>query len=300
MKPEDGIAHIALGLGKTVVDGEKSLRFSPGNPQILPQFSLVEDILKNAQTTFYALKINDYSDELHFGRYSNLEKRDLAEALDDYPVQALSSTYVPDENRIRDNWSAAGPKLLTFASILKYNTPPLARLISDLLDLGGKEFGGPVEIEFSVNLYPEQQQPSDFYFLQIRPMAGHDKQQTTSITRQEIDSAFCFSSTALGNGVIEDINDIVYVTPQAFSVTATPDIAEEISRINAGLVEAGRRYLLIGPGRWGGSDRWLGIPVKWHAISGIGAVIELRNEQLNADPSQIQSGFHRLDLAGFM
>ncbi len=298
MKSEDGIAHIALGLGKTVVDGEKCLRFSPGNPQILPQFSLIDDILKNAQTTFYALKTNDYSDELNFGRYSNLEKRNLDEALEEYPVQVLSSTYIPDENRIRDTWSAAGPKLLTFASLLKYDSPPLAPLLSDLLDLGGKEFGGPVEIEFSVNLYPGQHQPSDFHFLQIRSMAGHDKQQTTHISQQDINAALCYSSAALGNGIIEDITDIVYVTPQNFSVAATLEIAEEICGINAGLVEANRRYLLIGPGRWGGSDRWLGIPVKWHAISGIGAVIELRNEQLNADPSQGSHFFHNITSLG--
>jgi len=297
MKPEDGIAHIALGLGKTVVDGEKSLRFSPGTPQILPQFSLVDDILKNAQTTFYALKTNDYADELHFGRYSNLEKRSLDAALDDYPVQALSSTYVPEENRIRDTWGVEGPKMLTFAHILKYSTPPLSPLLCDLLELGGKVFGGPVEIEFSINLYQDQR-PSDFYFLQIRPMADHNTQQTTTITQTDIDSAICYSSTALGNGILETITDIVYVTPQAFSVSATPDIAEEISRINAGLVEADRRYLLIGPGRWGGSDRWLGIPVKWHNISGIGAVIELRNEQLNADPSQGSHFFHNITSLG--
>ncbi|MFO7751457.1 MAG: PEP/pyruvate-binding domain-containing protein [Desulfobacteraceae bacterium] len=298
MKPEDGIAHIALGLGKTVVDGEKSLRFSPGNPQILPQFSLIDDILKNAQTTFYALKTNDYSDELNFARYSNLEKRSLDAAQDDYPVQALSSTYVPEENRIRDTWGVAGPKLLTFSRILKYNTPPLSQLLSDLLELGGKVFGGPVEIEFSVNIHPEQNKPSDFYFLQIRPMAGHDKQQKTTITQADIDAAVCYSSTALGNGVVEEIFDIVYVIPRNFSVSATSDIAEEISRINAGLGEANRRYLLIGPGRWGGSDRWLGIPVKWHAISAVGAVIELRNEQLNADPSQGSHFFHNITSLG--
>lgn len=299
MQPEDGIAHIALGLGKTVVEGEKSLRFSPVHPQILPQFSLVEDILKNAQTTFYALKTNHYSSELNFSRHSNLEKRSLDEAGNDYPVQALSSTYVPDENRIRDTWDSAGPKLLTFARILKYNTPPVPGLISDLLDLGGKVFGGPVEIEFSINLYPDPRLKTDFYFLQIRPMAAHhDRQQKIIITPQEISRAFCYSSMALGNGVHEGIADIVYVKPRSFSVAATPEIAVETGLVNAGLVEEGRRYLLIGPGRWGGSDPWLGIPVKWHAISGIGAIIELRNKHLNADPSQGSHFFHNITSLG--
>ncbi|SLM31976.1 PpsA2 [Desulfamplus magnetovallimortis] len=298
MRPEHGIAHIALGLGKTVVDGEKSLRFSPGSPQVLPQFSLIDDILMNAQTTFYALKTNNYSDALHFGRHSNLEKRDLYEALDEYPVQALSSTYIPEENRIRDTWGATGPKLLTFSRLLKYNTPPIAPLLSDLLDLGGRVFGGPVEMEFAINLYPESQRPSDFHFLQIRPMPGDDKQQETRICQQDIDSAVCYSSSALGNGIFKNILDIVYVTPQAFSVSATPYIAEEIGRINAGLVKADRRYLLIGPGRWGGSDPWLGIPVKWHTISGIGAIIELKNEQLNADASQGSHFFHNITSLG--
>ncbi len=298
MKPEHGIAHIALGLGKTVVDGEKSLRFSPGSPQVLPQFSLIDDILKNAQTTFYALRTTNYSDELHFGRHSNLEKRSLYEALDEYPVQALSSTYIPEENRIRDTWGATGPKLLTFSRILKYNSPPIAPLLSDLLDLGGKVFGGPVEIEFSINLYPDSKRPTEFYFLQARPMADNAEHQEIAISQEEIDTAICYSSSALGNGIFKNIADIVYVTPQTFSVSATPDIAEEIGRINAGLVEADRRYLLIGPGRWGGSDRWLGIPVKWHTISGIGAIIELKNAQLNADASQGSHFFHNITSLG--
>ena len=299
MKPEHGIAHIALGLGKTVVDGEKSLRFSPGSPQILPQFSLIDDILKNAQTTFYALRTTNYSDDLHFGRHSNLEKRSLYEALDEYPVQALSSTYVSEENRIRDTWGATGPKLLTFSRILKYNSPPIAPLLSDLLDLGGKVFGGAVEIEFSINLYPDSKRPAEFYFLQARPMADKDKaHQEIAISQEEIDAAIGYSSSALGNGIFENITDIVYVTPQAFSVFATPDIAEEIGRINTGLVKADRRYLLIGPGRWGGSDRWLGIPVKWHTISGIGAIIELKNAQLNADASQGSHFFHNITSLG--
>lgn len=286
MKPEEGIARIALGLGKTVVEGEKALRFSPKYPHMIPQFSTVDDILENAQRFFYALRIKNYPEDLDFKRYSNQEKREVDVAEKEFPVRTVSSTYIPAEHRIRDTGYLQGPKVITFAQILKYNIFPLPKLLSDLLELGRRSMGCPVDIEFAVNLSPEKDRKGDFFFLQIRPMITHVERFEEQITQEEIEKAICHSTQTLGHGRKEDITDIVYVKPDDFKPEATLKMAEEIGRINAGLVKEKRPYLLIGPGRWGSADRWLGIPVKWKDISGVGAMIELRNENLKADPSQ--------------
>ena len=298
MKPEEGIAHIAMGLGKTVVEGEKTLRFSPKYPAIMPQFSTVDDILAGAQRFFYALKIKDYPDNLNFEEHSNLEKREVADAETEFPVMTLASTYVPEEHRIRDSAYIAGPKILTFAQVLKYDVFPLPPLLSDLLELGRKGMGCPVEIEFSVNLYSYKKQKNDFFFLQMRPMVAEDERFKVEITQDETEKAFCRSSQALGNGKNEKLADIVYVSQDKFRPESTVEIAEEIGQVNAGLIREKRQYLLIGPGRWGSADRWLGIPVQWRNISGVGAIVELRNEKLKADPSQGSHFFQNITSLG--
>ena len=298
MKREDGIAYIALGLGKTVVEGERALRFSPKHPTSMPQFSTVEDILSNAQRYFYALKIRSYPEELSFHRYSNLERREVDEAEEDFPVKALASTYIPDEHRIRDSGYLKGPKILTFAQILKYNILPLPALLSDFLDLGRRAMGCPVEIEFSVTLSPDPGQKSSFFFLQMRPMVADQESFEVKITPHDVEKAFCYSTQALGNGRNQDISDILYVKPEDFKPESTVAIAKEISRLNAEFLKEKRPYLLVGPGRWGSADRWLGIPVQWHDISGVGAIIELRNALLKADPSQGTHFFQNITSLG--
>lgn len=298
MKPEEGIAHIALGLGKTVVEGERTLRFSPKYPNLLPQFSTVDDILANSQRFFYALKIRNYPDELNFLQCSNLERREIHDADGEYPVKILAGTYVPGEHRIRDTGYMPGPKVITFDRILKHGEFPLPELLSDMLELGRKGMGCPVEIEFSVNLGPDKIRKGDFFFLQMRPMVAGGERIEVQITGQEIEKAFCRSGQALGNGKNEEIADIVYVKPDDFRLEETLRIAEEIDRINAGLLKQKRPYLLVGPGRWGSSDRWLGIPVQWRNVSGVGAIIELRNEKIKADPSQGSHFFHNITSLG--
>ena len=298
MKRGDGIAHIALGLGKTVVEGGRTVRFSPRKPNVLPQFSLVEDTLANAQRYFYALKIRHYPDALDFWHNSNLEKRELDDAEGEPPVNMLASTYVPEEHRIRDSGYIAGPKLLTFAQILKYNSFPLPELLSDILDLGRKGMGCPIEIEFSVNLKTDTKQKSDFFFLQMRPMVSSLERFDVRISPENIQNAFCYSRQALGNGSNSEMADIVYVKPDDFKVTSTVQIAMEIDKLNAVLLNENRPYLLVGPGRWGSADRWLGIPVQWRHISGVGAIVELRNEKLQADPSQGSHFFQNITSLG--
>ena len=286
MKPEEGIAHIAIGLGKTVVEGEKALRFSPKYPNIMPQFSTIDDILENAQRFFYALRTKNYPEELNYSRDSNLERREIREAEEEPVIRMLASTYVPEEHRLRDSADLPGPKVVTFAPILKYGIFPLPEILSDLLELGRKAMGCPIEIEFSVGLSTEGNHKGDFFFLQLRPMVADVERFEVRIRNEDINRALCYSTQALGHGENTAIADIVYVKPQEFKPEATLQIAAEIGRINAVLVKEKRPYLLVGPGRWGTADRWLGIPVQWKDISGAGAIIELRNEKLNADSSQ--------------
>ena len=298
MKSEEGIAHIALGLGKTVMEGEKSLRFCPKYPEIMPQFSTVDDILENAQHFFYALRIKGYPDDLNFKKYSNLEKREIDDAESEFPVRSLASTYIPEEHRIRDTAYNPGSKIMTFAQVLKFNAFPLPQLLSDILELGRKAMGCPVEIEFSVNLNSDDNCRGDFFFLQMRPMVADEERLEVQITQHEIENAFCRSTLALGNGKNEEISDIVYVKPDAFRSEATVQMAQEVGRLNGGLLKEKRPYLLVGPGRWGSFDRWLGIPVRWQDISGVGAIIELRNEKLRADPSQGSHFFQNITSLG--
>jgi len=298
MKSEEGIVHICLGLGTTVVGGEKSLRFSPKYPNILPQFSSVDDILANAQRFFYALKTKKYPEDLDFMKNTNLVRREVDEAEAEFPVRTLAGTYIHEDHRIRDTAHIAGPKILTFAQILKYNIFPLPQLLADFLELGRRNMGCPVKIEFSVNLSPDKKQKSYFYFLQIRPMVADENRFTMEITREEIENAVCYSTQALGNGINEKIADIIYTKPDDFKTEATVKIAEEISQLNSRLLKERRPYLLVGPGRWGSSDSWLGIPVQWKDISGVGAMIELRNEKIKADPSQGSHFFQNITSLG--
>ena len=298
MQPEDGIVHVALGFGRKVTEGEKSLRFSPKFPNVLPQCSSVEAILNNAQRYFYALKIKNYPNDLQFYQHENLEKRNVDDARGEYPVKIMSSTYVYEENRIRDTCLGTGEKVLTFNRLVKHDESNICALLSDFLDLGRKNLGCPVEIEFAVNLFPEKNRKNEFYFLQIRPMATDEGRSEVSITDQDFQNAFCYSRRAIGNGVITEMTDIVYVKPTCFKTEATLEIVSEIDKINASLIKENRTYLLVGPGRWGSSDRHLGIPVKWHNISGVRAIVELNNDCIHADPSQGSHFFHNITTQG--
>ncbi|WP_051305620.1 PEP/pyruvate-binding domain-containing protein [Desulfogranum mediterraneum] len=282
MEAEEGIAHVALGFGKTVVEGESSLRFSPRYPEYLPQFSTVEDILKNSQRRFYALDCRENSRLSQDN--SNLVSREISEAACEYPVRFLCSTYNTQEDRIRDA-DLPGYKVLTFAPILKYDVYPLPQLLAELLVIGRDGMGCEVELEFALHLH-EQQEKSELYFLQIRPIATGKEEKETNIHPDERDEAFVRSTRALGHGVYQSISDVLYVKPDCFDHAATRDIAQEIGRINGRLHRQERPYLLIGQGRWGTADPWLGIPVQWNDISGVTAMVELQDPSLNAEPSQ--------------
>ena len=298
LKPEDGVATIALGMGKAVTEGGKSLRFSPGAPQVLPQFSSVDDILKNSQRTFYALNMKSSPHPLSPDDSLAVVKRAVADAAGEFPVRLLSSSYDHQEHRIRDSFSGTGYPVITFSSVLKFQMVPLAEMLKELLSAGQKGMGGSVEIEFSLVIPQDQTQTSQLFILQIRPMGAPEETIRVDINTRELDSIFCLSHSSLGNSITYDIHDIIFVKPDTFDPSKTIEIAKEISILNGIINEAGRKYLLIGPGRWGSADRWLGIPVSWSDISGVGGIVETFHPKINAEPSQGSHFFHNITSLG--
>lgn len=296
MKAEDGLATIALGLGKQVVTGERALRFCPKYPRRLIQRSTVEEVLDFAQRGFYALEMGSRIswDAEH---RDDVVRRQLSDALDEGPVQQLAGTYVPAEHRIRDTFQAVGQRVLTFANVLKYDLFPLAPLIRDVLALGEKELGA-VEIEFAVNLAAGPSGGHEFHLLQMRPMTSRREGRPVTITPEEQDRALCYSQNVMGNVERRDIDDVVFIKPDAFDPGRTRDMVPRIGEINAALERRGRQYLLVGPGRWGSSDPWLGIPVRWADISSVAAIVETMQENMKAEPSQGAHFFHNMTSLG--
>jgi len=294
MRPEDGIAHIALGFGKTVVEGERSLRFCPRYPENLPQLATAEEMLKNTQRWFYSLDCSNPS--AFTGKNSNLVRREIDAAAAEYPVRLLSSTYFPEEQRVRDA-DLRGPKVLTFASLLKYGHFPMAKIMEELISLGREGMGCEMEMEFALELDKDPRK-SVFHILQIRPMVTAGERMEVEITARDRGSAVIFSDQSLGHGLIRSIQDIVYVKPECFDASRTRDMAAEIGKMGRTLCREGRRFLLIGFGRWGTADPWLGIPVKWHDISCAGAIVEIQGHGVTAEPSQGAHFFHNLTSLG--
>ncbi len=295
MKPEHGVASIAMGIGKSVVDGEQCLRFSPGLPKILPQCPTVEDSIRNTQTRFYALKMSG-SEKVKIHTGSNLEQLDIADFTETLPVRKLASTYIAEEGRIRDTASLPGPKIMLFAPVLVHKVIPLANVLKDILSIAEKGMGGPVEIEFSVNMF-EDAKPV-MTLLQLRPMSARADLGKITISAEDINKAVCVSSHSLGNAVKQDIYDIVFVRMENFEVSATREIARDISAINSRLFKADRKYILIGPGRWGSADPWLGVPVEWNDISAVSVIVEVASESLRVEPSQGSHFFHNITTLG--
>jgi len=298
MKPEDGIVSIALGLGKAVMEGEKILRFSPRFPEILPQRSTIADILKNGQQHFYALPLGRDTSNPEVSDANTLDRRAITEATDEFPVRYLSSTYEPAEERIRDQFSPQGIPVLTFAAILKYKSYPLPQAITALLEMGREGMGCPVEIEFAVDFPTAATGRARLAVLQIRPMSAREEMLEVNITKEDSARAFCVCHQALGNTDNRTMADLVYVRPETFDPSKTILIARELGKINGALVKAGRKYVLVGPGRWGSADHWLGIPVTWSDIGGVGAIVETVHPAINADPSQGSHFFHNITSLG--
>ncbi len=291
MRADEGVVDISLGLGIILDEDGQSLRFSPKYPQNLPQFSLVNDILKNTQKAFYALdlSINDDlpQDGCCLSEKFSLQRREIVDAKDEPFVNMMCSSYIPSEHVIRDSFGLGVP-IVTFASILKYDKIPLPQIISRILDLSKIGFGGEVEIEFAVN-YDEKSKKTDLILLQGRPLAFNDIDKEIKLNDSDIDNAICYSKSALGRSSIGKIEDIIIVDPDKFNAKTSVQIVSEIASFNYELEKENRKYLLVGLGRWGSSDHCLGVPVSWHDISSVVAFVEAANDTFRADPS---SGTH--------
>ncbi len=293
MSPEEGAATIALGFGKQVVAGERALRFCPKYPKRLLQRSSVEDVLTYSQRRFYALQMNaDWPPDS--GGRDHIVRRYVSDAAEETPVKMLAGTYVLEEHRIKDTTLINGPRVLTFAGILKYNQFPLSQLLIRFLAAGEAALNGPIEMEFAVDLATTNGDESYFHLLQMRPMTASKANVKVTISLEDKSHAVCYSGHAMGNQNRQPITDIIYVKPEVFDPGKTRTIASQISELNAYAANRNRHYLLVGPGRWGTADPWLGIPVRWADISNVAAIVETASDKLNVEPSIGAHFFHNL------
>jgi CheY-like chemotaxis protein len=288
----DGIAAVALGLGRTVVDGGKCLMFCPRYPRNLLQFSSVDDILANTQTEFCALELNGVPHGAGAGHLREMRfGLDVAEA--DGTLHPVASTYSAENDAVYDGLSRPGPRIVTFAPMLKHGLFPIASVLDVLVRAGEDALGNPVEIEFAVRL-PEGSGPAEFGFLQIRPLTLARDNQDLSIGQVDSSQLVCQSTKVLGNGRIENLQDIVVVDSHRFERGRSQEVARSVAHFNATLAAENRPYLLIGVGRWGSNDPWLGIPVEWDEISGARVIVEAGFRDFRVTPSQGSHFFQNL------
>ncbi len=286
-KSADGIAQVALGLGKTVVDGGNTVRFCPKYPKHLLQFFSTKETIRNAQQEFYALEIDDIPESMIDHTPDRFVKRyELPVAEKDQTLNYVGSTYSPENDAVYDGISRAGTRVVTFAPVLKHKAFPLAEILDVLLDLGTWGMGVPIELEFAVNLKVPENTPKQFELLQMRPLVISHEREELDVENISQEDLLCQSEQVLGNGAITNIFDIVYVDIEKFDRSKSRNVATEVSTLNSKLLDQKRPYLLIGVGRWGSLDPWLGIPVTWDQIAGASVIVEAGFKDLNVTPSQ--------------
>lgn len=297
-KAEDGIANIALGLGKYIVDGGQTLRFSPRHPHNILQMSTMDLALRETQTRFYALDLKNLAERFSVDDAFNLLKLSVKDADADGALRYIVSTFDPYDQIIRDGYYPGGRKILSFCNILQHDVFPLASTLDYLLGIGQKEMGRPVEIEFAVNIDQADPKRATFYLLQIRPIVDNKEVMDEDLSLVRNEDTLLSSTSVLGHGVVGDVYDVVYVKTGSFNSANTQAIAYEIERINRGFTDREEGYVLVGPGRWGSSDPWLGVPVKWPHISNARVIVECGLENYRVDPSQGTHFFQNLTSFG--
>ena len=284
-KPEEGVVSLALGLGKYIVDGGLTLRVCPYHPTKVLQTKTMDMTLRETQTSFYALDLKNKGENFSLDDGFNLLKLPIKEAEKNDALQFIASTYDPFNMEIQDGVYPIGRKLITFANILKREDFPLARILQLAQEYGQNEMHRPVEIEFAVTL-DAKEKTGTFYLLQVRPMVDVKADLSEDLNLIPEDKILLKSFNSLGHGVMEDIHDIVYVKTDGFNAGNNPTIAYEIERMNRKFLDEGKHYILVGPGRWGSSESWLGIPVKWPHISAARVIVEAGLTNYHVDPSQ--------------
>lgn len=299
-KAEDGIANIALGLGKYIVDGGLTLRFSPRHPHNILQMSTTDFALRETQTRFYALDLNpeNLANKFSVDDAFNLKKLTLKDADADGSLKFITSTYDPYDMIIRDGYYPGGRKILSFVNVLQHDVFPLASTLDQLLQIGQKEMGRPVEIEFAINMNKQDPRKASFFLLQIRPIVDNKEVMNEDLSVIQPEDTILSSTSVLGHGIINDVHDIIYVKTGAFNAANNQLIAYEIEKMNRQFTGTDKNYVLVGPGRWGSSDPWLGIPVKWPHISNAKVIVECGLENYRVDPSQGTHFFQNLTSFG--
>ena len=304
-KAEDGIANIALGLGKYIVDGGQTLRFSPRHPHNILQMSTMDFALRETQTRYYALDLKNLAEQFSVDDSFNLLRLNLKDADADGSLKFIVSTYDPYDQIIRDGYYPGGRKILSFVNVLQHDVFPLADTLDQILHVGQEEMGRPIEIEFEVNIDPMKTEQSrggsptaTFYLLQIRPIVDNKEVMEEDLTLVEQKDTILSSTSVLGHGIVTDVQDIIYVKTGAFNSANNQLIAYDIEKMNRGFTAEEKNYVLVGPGRWGSSDSWLGIPVKWPHISNARVIVECGLENYRVDPSQGTHFFQNLTSFG--
>ena len=293
---EEGTVNLALGLGKYIVDGGVCLRVCPYHPDHVLQTSELDMALRDTQTRFYALDLGETHLKFEVNDGFNIRKLAVKEADRDGAVKYICSTYDPYDQMLRDGYYEGGRKVLTFSGVLQHGVIPLPQLLRLILRYGQEEMRRPVEIEFAANIHDDR--TCDFYLLQIRPMVDNRMMLDEDLTQVPDEDCLIRSHSAIGHGIIRDLTDVIYVRTEGYRPSLNPQLAEEIERMNRKMIDEGRSYILIGPGRWGSSDPWLGIPVKWPHISGARIIVEAGLDSFQVDPSQGTHFFQNLTSLG--
>ena len=296
-RAEDGIASLALGLGKYIVDGGQTLRVSPYHPHQVLQTSELETALRETQTRFYALDTQHVGNDFKVDDGFNILNLKVKEAERDNSLNFIASTYDPYDQVIRDGLYEGGRKVISFAGVLQQGVFPLPELLQMSMRFGAEAMRRPVEIEFACNLNADR--TGSLYLLQIRPIVDQKQMLDEDLAAIPDDHCLLRSHNSLGHGVTEDVTDVVYVkTDDRFSAANNPTIAREIEKLNKEYLDRGTNYVLVGPGRWGSSDAWLGIPVKWPHISAARVIVEVALKNYRVDPSQGTHFFQNLTSFG--
>ncbi|NBC83393.1 MAG: hypothetical protein GVY19_08425 [Bacteroidetes bacterium] len=293
MKPKDGVANIAIGLGDYVVSGNKSYRFSPKHPGI--DVYTTKDLLHSTQVEFYAVDLSNKSiDLLKNGEHASMTPLDINTAIAHGIIKHCISTYNPDNDRIEAGTAKPGPRIVNFANILRFNYTPLAQTIHVILNMVQEAFGSPVEIEFAVDLNKTVNQLPSFYLLQIKPLLNDKINEHVNLEKINPRDCILYSKSSLGNGIISDVKDIIHVDINRFDKLKTTEMAKEIQELNEYMVQQNKRYILIGPGRWGTRERFLGIPVNWSQISNARVIVEISLANYPLDASLGSHFFHNI------
>jgi hypothetical protein len=292
MKPDEGFAVAALGLGKYVVEGDKTYRFSPKYPTL--QLNSPKDQYKDSQLYFFAIDLKKKNPDLLDGEDAGLIQLDIDVAEKQGTLKHLASVYDMENETITAGITQPGPRIINFSNILKYDYIPLAKTIEIILDIGREALGSPVEIEFAVDLNKNKDRKASFHLLQIKPLIGNAQDYVIDPKDVHRDELLLYTEKGMGNGIIDNISDVIFVNRETFDRMTTVDMTCEIDSLNRKMIEENKKYILVGPGRWGTRDRFIGVPVTWPQISNAKIIVEVSLEDFPLDASLGSHFFHNV------